>query len=421
MKPTLSRVLVAAMAGSAALAAAAIGRASAAAPQEAGWPQWLGPARDGTSPASGIVPTSGSVKLRVAWRGPLGVGPAGLAVAGDRLVTLDSDGPQASAVALATADGALKWRVPLDEGIPDEERGPSSTPAVKGGLVFVLSPACQLRALDLATGRPAWHVDLKARFGAAPVQGCASSPLVDGERVIVQPGAPNDNRVVALDRRTGAPAWTAKGVFRASYSSPGLRNVGGEREVLVHHTDTTEANAPKGGITALRSSDGQLAWHTTLERFWSYATPVPFGEDKVLLVTWNDAAAFSAPAAGAEAALVWRVDAFSYYVSPPVYHDGHLYGYGGDFLRCVRASDGATVWQEKTYPGSVVLADGHLVVLSVASGLVRIVEATPAGYREKARLEALAPGARAETPPSIQGRRIFVRNDEEVVAVDLVS
>jgi hypothetical protein len=47
------------------------------------------------------------------------------------------------------------------------------------------------------------------------------------------------------------------------------------------------------------------------------------------------------------------------------------------------------------------------------------VEATPAGYREKARLEVLNRGARAETPPSFAGRRIFVRNDEEVVAVDV--
>ena len=102
-----------------------------------------------------------------------------------------------------------------------------------------------------------------------------------------------------------------------------------------------------------------------------------------------------------------------------MYHEGHFYGTGGDFLRCVRATDGGIAWEEKTYPGSVVLVDGHLAFLSVSAGLLRIVEATPAGYKERARLEALPRGAPAETPPSVAGRRIFLRNDDEVVAVDV--
>jgi hypothetical protein len=61
--------------------------------------------------------------------------------------------------------------------------------------------------------------------------------------------------------------------------------------------------------------------------------------------------------------------------------------------------------------------DGQLVVLSASAGLVRVVEATPEGYREKGRLEVLNRGAQAETPPSFAEGTIFVRNDEEVAAV----
>jgi outer membrane protein assembly factor BamB len=391
----------------------------AGAPPSADWPQWLGPSRTGVAAATGIVP-KGAVSLRVAWRRPLGVGTAGLAVAGDTLVTLDSDAPRVSAVALSARDGAVLWRAPLDEGLPDEERGPASTPAVADGLAYVLSPACQLRALELATGKTTWHVDLKARFAAAPRQGCASSPLLEGDLVVVQPGAAEDHRVVAFHRRTGELAWSAKGIARASYSSPGVRASGSERQVLVHHTDVTKPDAPRGGVTALGARDGKLLWHTTLDRYWSWSTPVPFGDDSVLLVTWNDATAWRVPRdSGPPAAPLWTSGAFSYYVGLPVYHEGHLYGHGGDFLRCVRVRDGATVWEEKTYPGSVALVDGHLAVLSVTAGLVRLVEATPAGYRERARLLALARGARAEAAPSVVGRRVFARNDEEVVALEI--
>jgi outer membrane protein assembly factor BamB len=92
---------------------------------------------------------------------------------------------------------------------------------------------------------------------------------------------------------------------------------------------------------------------------------------------------------------------------------------GHDFLRCIRASDGGAAWKERTYPGSVALVDGHLVALSITAGLLRVVEANPQAYRERARLQVLEPGSRAETPPSVVGRRIFLRNDEEVVAVDV--
>jgi len=397
----------------------------AAAPQAAvrsdsGWPQYLGPGRDGRSPAASVFPATGPVRLEIAWRRPIGPATAGLSSSGDLLVTLDSDEQGAWAVALRPGDGTLAWRVPLDAGLPDDERGPGSTPAIAGGFAFVLSPACQLRALELATGKTAWHVDLKARFGAAARLGCTSSPLLDAGRVIVQPGAPDDNHVVALDGATGATAWKAKGAARANYSSPGLRVKGAAREVLVHHTDVSQGD-PRGGVTAVRAEDGTPVWSHTLEQYWSWATPQPVGADRVLLLTWNDAALLKAGAAGEPAALVWRTPAFSAYVGGPVYHDGHLYGHGGDYLRCVRASDGATVWEERTYPGSVTLVDGQLLALSITAGLLRVVEATPAAYRERARLAVLEPGARAETAPSVVERRVFVRNDEEVVAVDVLE
>jgi len=362
------------------------------APSDASWPQWLGPSRDGRSPSTGVFPASGPVRLKVAWRRPVGPGTSGLSVSGDRLVTLDSDEKGAWAVALSPRDGSVAWRVALDPGVPDEERGPGSTPVIAGGLAYALSPACQLRALDLATGKVAWHVDLKAQFGASPRQGCASSPLVEGERLFVQTGAPEDKRVAALDRATGSVAWAVKGAARANYSSPNLRGGSPSRELLINHTDTSKGE-PRSGVSALRTADGELVWQYDLDKFWSFATPVPVGDD--------------------------RSPAFTAYVAAPVYRDGYLYGHGGDFLRCLKASDGTTAWEERTYPGSVALVDGQIVSLSITAGLLRIVEANPQAYRERARLQVLEPGSRAETPPSVVGRRIFVRNDEEVVAVDV--
>ncbi len=384
---------------------------------DAGWPQWLGPTRDGRA-AGASLPASGPLRLKEAWRRPVGVATSGLSVTGGTLVTLDSDEKGAGAIALKAMDGSVLWRTPRDAENLDEERGPASTPAVASDLAYVLSPGCQLRALGIADGKQAWHVDLKAQFGPNPRRGCSTSPLGDGDLVIVQTAAPEEKRVVALDRKTGALQWAAKGIARSNYSDPGLRTAGSAREVLVHHTDVTQGD-PRGGVTALRASDGELAWSYTLDKNWSWATPVPIDADRVLVMTWNDAALVKAPAAAAAAGVVWRSPGLTAYIGTPVYRDGHLYGIGGDFLRCVRASDGTTAWEERTYPGSVALVDSNLVALSIQAGLLRVIEATPAAYRERARLQTFEPGSRAETPPSVVGRRIYVRNDEEVVAVDV--
>jgi len=323
-------------------------------------------------------------------------------------------------VALVPRDGSVAWRVTLDDGPRDEDAGgPGSTPAIADGVAYVLSPGCQLRALELAGGKPVWQVDLKSQFGAKLSRGCASSPLLDGAHLVIQTGAPEDKRIAALDRRTGSVVWTARGMARANYSAPGLRGRGASRELLIHHTDNSQGGEPRSALGALRAEDGQLVWQHTLDRAWSFATPVPVGDDGVLLLTWNDAVLLKAPAGAQPAAVAWRNPGFTAYVAAPVYRDGYLYGHGGDYLRCLRASDGTTVWQERTYPGSVVLVDGNLVTFSVSAGLMRVVEASPSAYRERARLQVVEAGSHSETPPSVAGHRVYVRNDEEVVAVDV--
>ena len=263
----------------------------------------------------------------------------------------------------------------------------------------MLTPVCQLRALDLASGdvKVACRPQSTIQLGAAsrPLQ---ASALLDGDRIILHSGAADDHRTLALSAKTGEPIWTAKGVARSTYASPAIATIGGERLLLVQHVDATDPAAPRGGFTALRSKDGSVAWHTTIDQNWSWEVPVALGGDRVLFLTWNDVTAFRAPAAGQTAPQkLWQTADLRATASPPVLHGDHLYGFSGDFLTAVRASDGVKVWAEKLYPGSLVLADGHLIVMSAVSGVLRIVEASPAGYKERASLEEPWPAAREQT------------------------
>jgi outer membrane protein assembly factor BamB len=379
------------------------------------WPQWLGPSRDGTTAAPGAFPRTGQVPLREAWRRPLGAGTGGIVVDDGRVFTLLSDGEDEEVVALAFADGKELWRAQLDPW--SSESGPASTPLADGPRVIVLSRACQLRAFDAAKGAILWQRDLKTDFAVVLREGCATSPLIEEGTLVVQGGGrDNDQRLIGLDPASGTTRWTAKGGERTFYSSPVMADIGGVRQVVVHHTIV--GPPPRSALMGLRWSDRERLWTHTLGQL-SHDTPVALPGGRVLLATWNgaDLVRIASSSGAFEAKALWHTDALKTYVSPPVHHEGHLYGFADDFLSCLSADTGAVAWREKLYAGSAILVDGHLVLLSVNSGLLRVAEASPAGYREKGRLKAFNPGARAEAPPSFAGGRIFVRNDEEILAV----
>ena len=100
-------------------------------------------------------------------------------------------------------------------------------------------------------------------------------------------------------------------------------------------------------------------------------------------------------------------------------HEGHLYGYSGNFLTCVDAATGEMVWKSRP-PGQgiLVLVDGHLVIL-IRSGEIVVAEATPEEYREVSRVQALDRGY--FTRPSFAGGRVYVRNLADISAIGVTD
>lgn len=397
--------------------AAVIARGLVADEGRADWPHWLGPSQNGAAPGSGIF--GRTVSLRKAWSRPLETGHAGLAVAAGRVFTVFTDGVDDYAIALRADTGAEAWRVKLDPGIDRPFLpGPTSTPAYHDGRVFTLSSVCRLRAHDAATGRTQWEIDLKEKFGAKFPMGCGPSPFAESGRLYVQSGGAEDHRVAALDAATGAVVWTSKGAGPAAPVSPVAAEIAGLRQLLVHHT-----TAGTSGVAGLRMTDGVVLWSASLPAGFSFDTPAVYPGDRVGLATVNEASLFRIVRAGEawSASPQWRSSELQAWINPAVFHAGHLFGFAGDDLVCASAETGARVWKERTYPGSLILVDGHLVVLSTSAGLIRVVEATPSGYREKGRLQVFNRGAQGWAPPSYAGTRVFIRNEEEVAAVELAS
>lgn len=385
------------------------------------WPQLMGPRQDGSATASGVFAEGRSPRLAKLWSHAIEGGYSGLAVSGDRVFTIVIQGDDEYALALDAGSGRPLWRTKLDPLVKDMAVPPMSTPAAHGGRVFTLSGACQLRALDAATGTPVWHVDLKARFGSAPWSGCAASPAVDGGRLILQAAGREDQRFVALDPASGALVWSAKGTTRTGRAPAVMADLLGVRQVVGNHV--IMGAAPSSGLIGLRASDGAVLWTRNFEKSFSFDPPLVIPGDRVLLQFFNGASLLRVTREGdaMSARELWNTAELKALIGPAVFHRGHLYGFGGDDLACLDADTGRALWKQRVYAGSLILVDGHLLVLSNTAGLLRVVQATPDGYREKAQLKVFNPGAHAESPPSFAGRRVYLRNEEEIAAVEIGS
>src|SRR5262245_35098418 len=118
----------------------------------ADWPQFLGPARDGRSPETGLLsswPDGGPPCL---WRREVGEGYSGPVVAGGRLVLFHRAGGEEVVECLDAATGRARWKFgnPTDYADPyGKGDGPRATPLVAGGHVYTLGAAGVLTCLEL--------------------------------------------------------------------------------------------------------------------------------------------------------------------------------------------------------------------------------------------------------------------------------
>jgi enterochelin esterase-like enzyme/outer membrane protein assembly factor BamB len=383
-------------------------------PAAADWDRWLGPEQNGSVGAAGLFP-EGDFGLEVAWQRPLGVSYSGIVVVGDRAVTMFGDGETDWLIAVDAATGEEVWRyeiAPMYAPHDGSEGGSASTPVVDADLVYGLGAAGRLFAVGLEDGREAWSHDIVEVLGArAPSYGFSTTPLVVGDLLFLQSGGTEGRSLAAFDKKTGELRWST-GDDPVGYQSPVLATLAG-REQIVAVTNTR--------ILGLDPRSGEVLWsHQTAapeESRDGYSTPLVLGEDRFLLAAQEESKAFRLSRADGAFELeeLWTTTELKQSLAAPVQLDGLLYGFSGDFLTCFDPSAGERIWKSRPPGGrGLILVDGHLVVFA-NDGAVVAIEATPEGYREKARVEVSETGS--YTYPSYADGTFFVRNTRDLAAV----
>ncbi|HKQ61474.1 MAG TPA: PQQ-binding-like beta-propeller repeat protein [Candidatus Polarisedimenticolaceae bacterium] len=380
------------------------------------WPQFRGPNRDGVSTETGLLKSWPETGPKVLWRAALGEGYSGLAVVRGRLYTAVGQGSDELVLCLDAAGGKELWRTRIDaKWLDDQGNGPRSTPTVDGAMVYLLGGRAKLVALGAQDGKQVWAHDLQQEYGATiPQWGVSSSPLVEGELLLVEVGGPHA-LFVAFDKKTGKEAWRSQGGV-AGYSAPLAINVGGVRQVLFFSGKKLYAVSPK---------DGSVYWEVPWETSYDVnaAMPVFIAPDKVFISSGYDkgAALLRIKVAGGKPAVesVWQNRVMKNHFSSSVLVGGYLYGFDDKTLKCIDPQSGEGKWMTRGFGhGSLLYADGHLIVLG-DHGQLALVEATPQEYREKAKTTPFQ--TKTWTMPTLVDGKLYLRDQSELIVLQVAA
>jgi len=379
------------------------------------WPQWRGPNRDGISKETGLLKSWPSDGPKVLWRVPSGEGYSGIVIANGRGYTLYGQSGSEFAVCFDPANGKELWRFKSDALFGnDQGNGPRSTPVVDGELVFNLSGNGKLHALNTKDGKAAWSHDLRAEYGGKiPTWGISTTPLVEGNLLIVDVGGKSGHSVMAFDKASGKVVWKSESDI-PGYSAPIAITTNGVRQVLVF---------TGSGLVSVAPNDGKFFWRYDWETRYDVnaATPVFIPPDKIFISSGygKGAALLQTQAGNGNATMreVWKSREMKNHFSSSILHNNYLYGFDDAFLTCLDIATGQPKWQQRGFnKGSLLFADSHLIVLGEYGNLA-LVETTPAGYKEKANAQVLK--GKCWTMPTLAGGKLYLRNQSEMLCLEV--
>lgn len=397
------------------------------------WPQWRGPNRDAVSTETGLLqswPEGGPRRVFAATG--MGAGLSSVAVTGGRIYTMGDRRDGQYVLAFNEADGAPLWATRVGGTHVDQYGGPRATPTVDGALLYAVSTDGDFVALESATGALKWRKSLPKDFGApTPGWQFAESPLVDGDRVVITPGS-RRAAMVAFDKVTGNEIWRASmpsigsnGLDSPDYSSIVISNGGGVKQYV---------RLVGRGVISVRANDGWFLWgyNNVANNVANISTPII--KDSLVFAStgYQTGAALLELSAAPEGRATARE---RYFLASRVFQNhhggmvligGHVYaghGHNRGTPICIELATGRVVWGgdlRNAGEGSaaVMAADGHLY-FRYQNGVMMLIEATPAGYREKGQF--LIPNVRnpSWSHPVVTGGRLYLREQDTLHVYDI--
>ena len=353
----------------------------------ADWPHFLGPSYNATSTESGLHwqwPEGGPRKL---WEFEKGRGWACPTISEGKLVLLHRLSEREAVECLDPVTGKPVWR--FDYAAPYRDRygasdGPRTSAVIKDGRVFTYGVTGLLHCLDLQTGKLIWKKDIDAELSLIPnFFGCGSTPLLLGDKVIVNVGAKDDLCVIAFDAATGKEQWRARHEWGGSYASPIPATIHGRECVLVFAGG--ESRPPTGGLLTIDAKTGEVLNATPhradIPESVNASSPALDGNRVFVTEAYGAGGRMVEIASDFSAKPAWHAEKFGAYFMTPIIRDGVVYGFDGQSSRLAelvayQAEDGKELWRDdlggKFGKGSLLLVDGRFLALGEFGELLQL-------------------------------------------------
>ena len=397
------------------------------------WTGFRGPTGIGVTSARDL-PLRWSENNGIRWSVDLPRGGNGSPiVVGDRVFVTsaqDDDGHERSLFCFDEKSGDELWNrsVSIDQTMPTHKTNPhgGSTPACNGEVVVVWHGSAGLHAYDM-NGKALWSADLGEY---RHMWGYGTSPVIEGDRVIVHTGPGSNVYVVAFHIKTGKEIWrheepvdgdgqrNSDGKYMGSWSTP----------VIIQQDEKSVAVcAMSTRVCGLDVASGDLLWYCEglagPKGDLAYSSPMIEGEMCVV------AGGFNGPTIGfrlrgrgniTEQARLWRNERNPQSIGTGLLLDGYVYrpGAGPNLIECINADSGETVWQQrvgsKAFWGSIVY-DGEHAMVTNQSGTTFVFKPST----ERFIVVAENPlGDTCNATPAVKDGTIYIRTYQKLWCID---
>jgi outer membrane protein assembly factor BamB len=329
-------------------------------------------------------------------------------------------------LAIDKASGRVLWNREVHKGTPRVKRHvksshASSTPATNGRVIVALLGSEGLFCFDM-NGTLSWRQDL----GVMDVGlvddptyqwGPASSPVIDGARVIVQNDRHKDGFIAAFDLSNGKEAWRTRRDELPVWSTPLIVTLASRKEVVTNGGKYIRGYDAESGAELWRMADAAT----------QVKVPSPVIAGEAVIVTGGYPAGGRPiyaihPGGSGElgpSAVTWQAPNGSPYTGTPLLYDGILYiCTDNGILSAYDPKTGERIYRARVgaaaagFSASPVAAGGRLYLAS-EDGDVFVVKAGRA-------FELLATNPMGEicmATPAISGDTLIVRTAGHLVAV----
>jgi outer membrane protein assembly factor BamB len=390
------------------------------------WPQFRGPNRDGLSHEPCNIARSWQVsEPRQLWAVDVGEGYAGAAVLHGRVYLMDYDREkkQDALRCLSLDDGRELWRYAYPVSVKRNHGMSRTTPAVTDKLVVAMGPKCHVVCLDPASGELRWGLDLVRQFKTViPPWYAGQCPLVDSGAVILAPGGGTNALLVSVDGQTGNILWQTPNPrgWKMTHSSVMPMEVAGQR-TYVYCADK--------GVVGVNATNGAVLWESTDWKISIANVPSPvlldngriffsggYNAGSLMLQVKKEGDRF-------QATTLFKLppEVFGATQHTPILYDNYLYGVRADERFVCLDLEGKPVWSsgagQKFGLGPFLLAEGVIFAMD-DSGLLRLIEATPAKYNLLAQAQVLK-GRESWGPLALAGGRLIARDLTRMVCLEV--